>query len=151
MTKEEIYQDYLAIKNMNAPLNTKIAFLTYLFSNQPNPWRVTGITHEAMTVFAAHNFKKVSRMGINRSHIVARKDTYRELLERDFDSIEVWWDYYFSRDNTVLSTSSENMSSRFSEIYPVDETLGLFITKGFAWRHGKEEIDFLNRLAESHL
>jgi poly-beta-hydroxyalkanoate depolymerase len=149
MTREEIYQDYLAIKDMNAPLNTKISFLTYLFSNQPNPWRVTGITREALTVFTSHGFKKVSRMGINRSHIEARKDTYRELLERDFNSIEEWWDYYFSRDMTILSTSSENMSSRFSEIYPVDEILGLFRTKGYAWKHGKEEIEFLRNLAEN--
>jgi hypothetical protein len=151
MKKEEIFEDYLMIKKMKAPLHTKLAFLTYLFSNQSNPWRVTGITHEALKVFAQNDFKKVSRMGINRSHIEARKDTYRTLLETDFNSIEEWWDYYFSRDMTILSTSSENMSEQLSKVYPIDPVLGLFRTSGYAWKHGKEEIAFLRNLAKMHL
>ncbi|MFN5909893.1 MAG: hypothetical protein ACK45H_01030, partial [Bacteroidota bacterium] len=151
MTREQIFHDYQVIKTMEAPLNTKLAFLTYLFANQTNPWRVTGITHEALQLFASHGFKKVSRMGINRSHIEARKDTYKALLEREFKSIDEWWEYYFSRDMTVLSTSSENMSSQFSTIYPVDESLGLFRTSGYAWKHGREEIEFLVRLADQYL
>jgi hypothetical protein len=146
MKKEHIYQDYLRIKEMHAPLKTKIAFLTYLFSNQPNPWRVIGVTKDALIVFEKYNFKKVSRMGINRSHIIARRDTYRDLLEKNFKSLEEWWDYYFTRDMTILSTSSENMSSRFSEIIPIDVDLELFKTQGFAWKHGKSEIDCLKEL-----
>lgn len=151
MTTDQIYHDFLMIKKMNAPINTKIAFLTYLFANQPNPWRVTGITHEALVVFSEHDFRKVSRMGINRAHIEARNSTYRALLEIEFKDMNAWWDYYYTRDMTILSTSSENMSSQFSEIYLIDEMLGLFKTSGYAWKHGKNEIHFLRSLAQLKL
>ena len=151
MTKEQILQDFNLIKKMHAPMSTKISFLTNLFANQDNPWRVIGITQEALVVFAHHDFKKVSRMGINRSHLVARNETYRELLGTEFENTDQWWDFYFSRDMTILSTSSENMSSNFSEVYVIDENHGLFKTSGYAWKHGKEETAFLTALADQFL
>lgn len=151
MTKEQILQDFILIKKMNAPLKTKISFLTYLFANQDNPWRVIGITHDALDVFANHGFKKVSRMGINRSHLIARNESYRELLEKEFENADEWWTFYYSRDMTILSTSSENMSSNFSQVYTIDENHGLFKTSGYAWKHRKEETAFLKALAEQFL
>ena len=109
-------------------------------------WRVIGITKEALNVFQVHGFKKVSRMGINRGHIYDRHDTLKYMLEHPFQDVDEWWDFYYNRDKTILMTSTENMSGKLSDHYEVPE--GLFRSSGYAWRHGKEEVEFLTELAK---
>ena len=104
-------------------------------------WRVIGISKEALNVFKVHNFKKVSRMGINRGHIHDRKDTLDQMIKYPFQDAEEWWELFYNRDQTILQTSTENMTGKLSETYEVPP--GLFHTSGFAWKHGTEEIEFL--------
>jgi hypothetical protein len=148
--KVVLFNDYLLIKQMQAPLHNKIKLLSTLFSINPNSWRVIGITPAALAVFKLHDFKKVSGMGINRSHIVQRHTFYKQLLEDNIRNHETFWEQYYQNDCTILATSSENMAKgiALNEIafaVPADERK-LFRTAGFAWKHKEEEENFLKEL-----
>ena len=148
MDKQQYYEDFLAISKMHSPINKKVRMLTELLGSYEDCWRVVGITKNALDVFANHNFKKVSKMGINRSHLVDRHKTYTFMLTNSFKNAEQWWDYFITNDKTILATSSENISKNLSEVYNIDVALGLFKTKGFAWSHTRQEQQFLKNLYE---
>lgn len=144
MTKEDFYHDFLLIRKMRAPTSKRYRMLGELFAVNPNAWRVVGVTENALRIFAEHDFKRVSRMGVNRSHIVDRIDTYTTMLEGSLMECEDWWDFYVDTDKTVLATSTENMGKgEWSKVYDIDTSLGLFRGQGFAWRHKEPEINFL--------
>jgi hypothetical protein len=148
--KKVLFHDYLLIKKMRSPINNKIKLLSSLFSINPNSWRVTGITPAALNLFKNHDFKKVSGMGINRSHIIQRHRFYKHLLEDNITNHESFWEQYYQNDSTILATSSENMAKAvlLTEIaieVPADDRL-LFRTAGFSWKHKDEEINFLKQL-----
>ena len=144
MTKQDFYHDFLLIRQMRAPTTKRYRMLGELFAVNPNAWRVVGVTENALRVFAEHDFKRVSRMGVNRSHLVDRIDTYTTMLEGPLMECEDWWNFYVDTDKTVLATSTENMGKgEWSKIYDIDTTLGLFPSQGFAWRHKESEINFL--------
>lgn len=147
MNKEDFYHDFLLIRQMRAPTAKRYRMLGELFAVNPDAWRVTGITENALKVFKQHDFKRVSRMGINRSHLVDRVKTYTTMLEGPLMDCEEWWNFYFDNDKTVLATSTENMGKgEWSKVYDIDPQLGLFKTQGFAWRHKDPEINFLKEL-----
>jgi hypothetical protein len=145
--KEKMYSAFIAISKMEIDESKKIGMLTYLFSIEPNCWRVTGISIDALKVFQENDFQRKSKMGINRSHIIRRFDSYKEILSKEskgeFNNHEEWWNYYFESDKTILQTSSENMKknghSRVIEISNPDWTL--FKSKGYAWNHGNAEVE----------
>jgi len=151
MTKEDFYNDFKLIKQMKVSVETKVILLTHLFGAQENPWRVVGITVEALKVFRDHGFKKVAKMGINRSHIVNRNDNYREMLEREFSSAEEWWDFYYDNDKTVFATASENLTKNHSLELLIDQDLDLFRSQGFSWKHGVAERTYLEQLYNKFL
>ena len=91
MTKEDFYHDFLLIRQMRAPTRKRYRMLGELFAVNPDAWRVVGITENALKVFAEHDFKRVSRMGINRSHLVERVQTYTTMLEGSLMECEDWW------------------------------------------------------------
>jgi len=154
--KEKMYSAFKAISKMGIDDSKKIGMLNILFSIEPNCWRVTGISIDALKVFQKNDFQRKSKMGINRSHIIRRFDSYKEILSKEskgeFNNHEEWWNYYFDRDKTILQTSSENMkkngNSRVIEI----SNLGwaLFKSKGYAWNHGNAEVELLRKLYEEH-
>ena len=146
--KDDLYHDFLAIRGMRASLPVKVRMLTALFGANTNSWRVVGITLEALKVFASNDFKTKSGDKINRSHYVDRDDTYKKMLTGDLMCKDGWWKFYTKNDITVLATGSENMSGDWSEVYPIDESLGLFRTSGYKWRHTKQEREFLMKLYE---
>ena len=154
--KEKMYSAFKAISKMEIDESKKIGMLTYLFSIEPNCWRVTGISIDALKVFQKHDFQRKSKMGINRSHIIRRFDSYKEILRKEskgeFNNQAEWWNDYFESDKTILQTSSENMKknghSRIIEISNPGWTL--FRSKGYAWNHGNAEVVFLRRLYEEH-
>jgi hypothetical protein len=146
MTEEDLYHDYKLLLKMKVGNAKKVRLLSDLLGEAENPWRVVGITHEALKVFKNHGFKKVSKMGINRSHITRRKETYSFMLKNNFDNAKEWWNYHFENDITILSTSSENLSGKSSKIIDIDPSLNLFKCRGFGWTHGKKEILFLEKL-----
>ena len=61
---------YLQLCEWDIPIKKKVRILGELMASAyDDHWRVIGITKEALNVFKVHNYKKVSRMGINRGHI----------------------------------------------------------------------------------
>lgn len=149
MSPEDFYHDFLLIRQMRAPTSKRYRMLGELFAVHEDAWQVIGITENALQVFAQNNFKRVSRMGINRSHLIDRVKTYTTMLEGPLMECEEWWTFYKENDKTILATSSENMSNGFSKVYDVDPNLGLFKTHGFAWRHKDPEINFLKELQQN--
>ena len=88
-------------------------------------------------------------MGINRSHVRQRNMVYKEMLNIEFTNKEDFWEYYYSRDHTILATSKENMQDVNLEAIaltvPQDGRM-LFRTRGYAWKHDEAEIKFLKDL-----
>ena len=151
MTKEEAFHDYLKIKDMiGLTLSQKCRILSEYLGCYNNSWRIVGITKEALEVFSRNDFKKVSKMGINRSHIIERNQTYSKLLTGDFDC-DTFWKIFLENDKTILSTSSENMSKRSSRVIKIDSGEKLFKSSGYSWRHTKEESALLKEIYENEL
>ena len=147
MELTHFHKYYLQICKWDIPTKNKVKILGELMASAyDDHWRVIGITKEALNVFQNHGFKRVSRMGINRGHIFDRKDTLKYMLDYPFQDVDEWWNFYYDRDKTILMTSTENITGKLSDHYSVPE--GLFHNSGFAWRHGKEEVEFLTELAK---
>ena len=151
MTKDDFYHDFLLIRKMRAPTRKRCRMLGELFACDPDAWRVVGITEEALKIFATHNFNRVSRMGVNRSHLVDRNTTYTTMIEGPLLEKNKWWNFYRRNDKTILATSSENMSNNFSTVYDIDASLDLFKSQGFAWRHREPEVLYLKEVARKNL
>jgi hypothetical protein len=153
--QEILFHDFQLIKKMKAPIYNRSKMLSTLFSINSNSWRVIGITPAALEVFKANDYKKVSGMGINRSHIVQRSEIYHQLLNSDFSSAQDFWQKYYENDMTILATSTENMSKAKDALkvyYPVpSDERDLFKTSGFAWKHKDEEEEFLKALYKLHI
>ena len=150
--KKDLYDDFLLISQMKVSEKLKIKFITELFSETDNPWRVVGITKNALKVFKNHDFNRVSRMGINRSHLNDRKTIYTKMLNSKFENPTEWWDYYYKNDKTIFATSSENMSSILNDVVVFKNSEGLFKSKGYAWTHRKKhEVPYLRKLADENL
>lgn len=150
MQPQDFYHDFLLIRKMRAPTSKRYRMLGELFAVNPNAWRVIGITENALQVFKEHNFKRVSRMGINRSHLVDRIQTYTTMLEGPLMECDEWWNFYVETDKTILATSTENMGkSEWSKVYDIDPGLGLFKSQGFAWSHKDPEISFLKEMVDN--
>lgn len=147
--KEILFHDFNLIKRMRCPEPRKIKLVSNLFVMNPDGWRVVGITPAALDVFSKHGFERRSGMRVNRAHVIPRYQTYKAMLGKGFFDKNELWDYYWERDHTILSTSSENMKSvSENSIYfevPQDHRI-LFRMKGFAWKHGDEEVAFLREL-----
>jgi hypothetical protein len=122
----------------------KVKILTQLFSANKNSWRVVGITQKALEAFKKNNFEYVK--GINRSHISDRSPNYKRMMKRKFKDENEFWKYYFKNDKTVFATSSENNRKKYSAQYKINDKLGLFTTRGYTWRQGKNEQVFLENL-----
>ncbi len=154
--KEKMYSAFQAICKMDIDESKKIGMLTYLFSIEPNNWRVVGISIDAIKVFQQNGYQQRSKMGINRSHIKRRFDTYKEMMQKEvngeFNNYDEWWSFYFANDKTIIQTSSENMRKKgHSEIIEINNpNWSLFKSKGYAWHHGEAEIQLLKNLFETH-
>lgn len=149
--EREIYDDVQILRKMKTPDEIKIKMLGCLLIRFEDIWRVIGITEDALKIFAANDFKKVSGMQINRSHLKDRAQTYPNLINLDL-SIEEWWQLLRENNDCILATSSENMSNKWSRVIEIDTSLGLFKSSGFAWKHSvKNEATYLRGLFDKHL
>ena len=147
-----MHHDYLEVCKMRSSTATKVWLLTVIFGQNPDTWRVTGVTEAALKVFAKHDFKRVSRMGVHRSHLVSRDETYRKMLEKPIEDFDEWWQLYHENDKCVLATSGENNSGRLGKIIPIDVDAGMFRSKGYSWQHRlKMESKFLRKLHRGNL
>lgn len=146
---EVLFHDFQKIRIMKSSEAIKVKLLSALLSANPNCWRVVGISPNALDVFAKNDFKRVSKMGINRSHVFQRNQVYKEMLKTGFVNKEEFWEYYYSRDYTILATSNENMQDVDLEAValpvPQDGRM-LFRTRGYVWKHDEAEICFLQGL-----
>lgn len=147
--QKDLHHDYLLISKMKAPIKVKARLLTELLAQYDNVWRVVGITRMALNVFIENDFKKIKRMGINRSHKVDRIKTYTHMFENVDYNPETWWEYFIKNDETILATSSENMSGNSSDVICFINDGNLFKNSGFSWRYRINEKEFLKRLAEN--
>jgi hypothetical protein len=147
--EQEIYEDAQILRKLHAPMKIKVKLLGDLLAQYDNIWQVTGITYDAIKVFHSNNFKKISRMGINRSHKIDRSESYKNLLSQNL-TFDLWWKYFLEINTCVLATSSENMSNKWSKVIEIDTNLGLFKSSGFAWTHSiKREGLYLKSLFRS--
>ena len=151
--KNELYKIYLAIFNLDPEkesIQRKCTIMTALMGGKKWSWRVVGITKDALQVYANQDFKQKSHSSIQRAHIKDRKDMYGELLSRKYE-INEWWNYFWDNDKTIISTSSENNTNKFSEIYEIkqpdnwDDWLFRSSVVGFRFRP-KVEGEFLRKL-----
>lgn len=143
----EVHGCYLQMFDWSIDIKRKVRmFGDLVIHANPDTWRVIGVTSDALEVFAQHGYRKESRMGVNRGHLVNRNETYTHLYKNRFEDPWEFWAYYYDRDSTVLMTASENMSGEYSKMLDIPQELGLFHTQGYAWKHGKKEEQFLREL-----
>ena len=57
-----MHQDYLEVCKMRSSIPIKVRVLTVIFGQNPDTWRVVGVSKKAIVVFAEHNFQRVSGM-----------------------------------------------------------------------------------------
>ena len=148
MSVENMFYDYNLICKMKSDIKYKIRMMTTIFTSHPEMWRVTGITEKALQKFKDNDFKYKPGLQIHRSHLFNRNEIYAEMLGMKFKNCDVWWDYYFDRDKTIFTTSSENKTGKMSKVILIDSSLKLFKSSGFIWKHGKNEIKYLKQLFE---
>lgn len=110
-------------------------------------WRPKQITHEAVKLFIANDFKVPK--GLERAHWPhSRRETMKILIENNWDGDE-WWDWFKDRDYTVLATRAENRDENTFEELPKIEiplALNLFRGKRVGFVYGDSEKRFLKDL-----
>jgi hypothetical protein len=132
---------------MNIPLNKQVRLLTELFSCYEGCWRVVGITEAAFIAIKNADYRLPK--GVTRAHLVKRFDTYTTMLKDPLMDLDTWWAFYLENDRTVLATSAENSKSDRRGL-PIqikyEVPAGLFPSRGFGPRFGKEERAFLRSI-----
>lgn len=146
ISKEGFFHAYKLICKMKIPVERKHRIMSELMAGYDDAWKVVGITEEALRIFQSNGFSKSSKMGIQRSHIVARIETNKKMFNNPINNCNKWWNTFLRNDKTILATSSENSTGNFSKKYKVNPNLGLFKSIGFTWAHGEPEKEFLTEL-----
>ncbi len=140
--KQIMFNAFIVVQKMEVPYSVKNKMLGAIFSMNPNPWRVVGISENALRRFQEYNFKYKSGMGINRSHIFPRHQRNKVLLEKMDWDIESWWRYFYNKDKCILATSTENMSKdKLISKFKVPKNL--FKSSGYSFKVKQEESLFL--------
>lgn len=122
--------------------------LTAMMGGRSWSWRVVGITPAALKLFHKLCYKYKPGEGITRAHIVSRSETTKiliyspEPLEKG-EFTRLW----IENDRTVLCAKGENKAIMPDFLEFDDRANELFPSKHIAWRHGKEEQEFLKRFA----
>jgi hypothetical protein len=147
--KLELFECISAFRRLPMNERTKTHCLGIKLGEYEDNWNVVGISKNALIRFKENNYKMVSRMGVHRAHIIDRKVSYSYMIENVLD-VESLWEYYLKTNDTILTTSTENMSKNktMSHVYPIPKDLGLFKTKLVSWTHSKSEIEYIRNLCE---
>ena len=156
--KDNMKDNLKKIRSMeNIYWSNRSGMLTRCLENWDNPYRFNIITKDALKLYAEHDFKRVSRMGINRSHKVGRVHIHKKLMEEpgllDQPGNE-WWDYYYENDECILATSTENRKVDKGEL-PKENLIKMEFEKGMFnssgknnYSHNKKEEEYLRKLYE---
>ena len=108
--KEYIINGFNIIKKSNYNYKQKSAALNQLLSLGAGAgWRPKAITIGAIKLFVDNNFKKPK--GLERAHEFHRRDTIKILIEKNWKNDE-WWEWFYHRDFTILSTRNENRDEK---------------------------------------
>jgi len=147
--KFELFECVSAFRKLPMSSLTKIQCLGIKLGEYEDNWNVVGISKNALIKFKENNYRMVSRMGVHRAHIIDRKESYSYMMENALD-VESLWEYYLKTNDTILTTSTENMSKKntLSHVYPIPKNLGLFKPKRVSWTHSKSEIEYIKNLCE---
>ena len=111
-------------------------------------WRPKKISINALKSFVLNDFKRPK--GIERAHLIHRRDTLNELLIKDWRGDE-WWDWYKERDYTILSTREENRSEiklKKDDTFDIPLEKNLFLGKRVGYAYGAKEKEFLRGIAK---
>lgn len=128
----------------------KKRMLGELLALNKNHWKIVGVSLEALAIFRANEYKYVKGKVIQRAHLVDRAETFEQMLSKPMLNYSQWWSFYEARDTVVLASRRENEASigewldfsRFNLCRPE----GLFMNKGFQWKHGEQEAGYLREL-----
>ena len=114
-------------------------------------WQPKAITLAALQAYKDNNFEHVR--GLERAHIIPRRETLKKILYRQYPETE-WWGWYIEQDYTVLATRSENRDEKnFEKLFKIQIPISkeLFRGKRVGWVYGEAEKDFLRTIAQIHL
>lgn len=126
--------------------------LTSVMGGHHFSWRVTGITPKALKQFQDDGFKYNARSGITRAHAIPRIETVKELLGYPKPlSATQFMKKWLESDTTVLCAKGENRKMLPKHFKFPRSSAALFTSNTVGWRHGKKEIEFLQRMAARHL
>ena len=152
--KKYIIEGFNLIKSSNdLTYKDKVDTIGYLFGIGSlvgilPGWRPKAISHNALCLFIDNEFKLPR--GLERAHEHHRRDTLYELINNKWDSDEEWWDFFYDRDFTVLSTRSENRNEKTFhklKVYEVPLEKDLFLGKRVGFVYSEKEKEFLINLA----
>ena len=147
--KEYIINGFNIIKKSNYNYKQKSAALNQLLSLGAGAgWRPKAITIGAIKLFVDNNFKKPK--GLERAHEFHRRDTIKILIEKNWKNDE-WWEWFYHRDFTILSTRHENRDEKnFTKIkkFPIPIELNLFSGMRVGFVYDKKEKLFLQNLVK---
>ena len=134
--KRLYYRFYQLIFDSHFALAKKRSVMTAALGYEAWSWRVVAITENAIKAIAKNNFKKPSNM-LARDHHHSRAETYNKIFA-EIMPYEVWWQWVWENDETILVTNEEHRSQQISKRYPVDPKDNYFINGGTAgWNHTK--------------
>ena len=131
--------------------NHATRMLTSLMGSRRWSWPVIGITPAALELFSKNNFGKV-KTEIQRGHIHNRSETAHQLFyeNKKVLTLKKFFEYFLSRDNTVLMLRSENpgrSNAKPPKFIRINTKLNLFQSASLVgWRHGQDEKNYLEKL-----
>lgn len=152
MEIEDVYQDFLLLKEFKSPDKIKKKMLKELLETTENPWRVIGITKSALLLFKENDFKlkfKGKNLPIQRAHLNDRDVWYTDLFQKEFQNHIDWYDFICKNDNTILALSTENKKINEIDYILFDENsikLSFFKSTRISWKHSERERNFLKMI-----
>ena len=124
--------------------------LTTVMGGRPWSWHVIGITKAALLRYKELDFRRVSKSGITRAHLIPRIKTTTKLLNVDKPySLEEFFDIWLSADKTVICGPGENKKEFNVSYLPIDNVnYQLFNSATIGWKFRAKESKFLRSLYE---
>jgi len=156
--KETIWNQYVALFSAKQAVPdywtskhcTRV--LTNLMAGRDFSWQVVGITEKALKQYRSQNFKRVSKDGITRGHIIPRAETANLVMNlSQYLSLEKFFEIWLKNDKTVLCARGENKKV-LPEYIAFQNDENLFNCKDMivGHKHKQEEIEFLKKLCQIH-
>jgi len=125
--KRLIYTIYELLYSSHFTLPKKRTMMTAALGYETWSWRVVGITEEAIKAIARNGFNKPSRM-LARDHSRPRAETYTKIFAEEKMPFQVWWDWVWEHDQTVLMTNEEHHDpTKRSRTYPINPAESYFV------------------------